>query len=146
MWEKIIQEDNAFPNDTHLIGDKAYPCLPHLQVPYKNNGNLTPAQRNYNFRLSSARVAIERAFGMLKARFRCLLYLDIRKIEWAPKYVIACCVIHNICVENNDYFDNPEVGNNYVAKEEPHAIPPIRHLVQIGHAKRNVLCAQLFNN
>jgi len=55
-----------FPNDTHLIADAAYSLHTHVMVPFKDNGHLTRRQKNYNFRLSSTRMAIERAFGLLK--------------------------------------------------------------------------------
>jgi hypothetical protein len=29
-----------FPEDTHIVGDKAYPCLPQLITPFRNNGHL----------------------------------------------------------------------------------------------------------
>ncbi|KAJ8914710.1 hypothetical protein NQ315_017419, partial [Exocentrus adspersus] len=60
LWSKIVgeAEENYFPNDSHVIGDKAYPCLPHLMCPFKDNGQLTGAQRNFNFRLASARTSI----------------------------------------------------------------------------------------
>lgn len=95
-----------FPNNTHLIGDKAYPCLPQLMTPYRDNGHLTDQQKNYNFLLSRARSTIERGFCLLKKRFRCIKdLLDVQSIEWVPKYIIACCILHNICLIQNDILD-----------------------------------------
>ncbi|KAJ8914026.1 hypothetical protein NQ315_012050, partial [Exocentrus adspersus] len=93
--------EESFPNDVHMIGDKAYPCLPQLMVPYRDNGHLTRMQQNFYFNLSRARSTIERAFALLKNRFRCLQHLNVLSIEWIPKYIVACCVLHNICIENN---------------------------------------------
>ncbi|KAG5878293.1 hypothetical protein JTB14_033094 [Gonioctena quinquepunctata] len=45
IW--TYMNDGKFPNNTHLIGDKAYPCLQELIPPYKNNGHLTDAQKNF---------------------------------------------------------------------------------------------------
>ena len=42
-------------SEFHVLGDSAYPLLPQLMVPYKDNGHLTPAQRKYNSCLSSTR-------------------------------------------------------------------------------------------
>ncbi|KAJ8945484.1 hypothetical protein NQ314_009237 [Rhamnusium bicolor] len=71
----IARSEEDFPNNVHIIGNKAYPCLPQLQTPYKDNGRLTVAQKNYNFQLSKARTTIERAFALLKKRFRCLIFV-----------------------------------------------------------------------
>lgn len=48
-------------------------------------------------------MAIERAIGSLKIRFRilldCLPLTDVKKI---PEFIIACCVLHNICILKDD--------------------------------------------
>ncbi|XP_067207746.1 putative nuclease HARBI1 isoform X1 [Linepithema humile] len=114
--------ENYFPHDSHLIGDAAYTLQKHVLVPYRNNGHLTAAQINYNTRLSSARVMIERAIGLLKGRFRSLLdKLYMKRTDLIPQYIITCCVLHNICILNNDLIDDviiiernniPEIAND----------------------------------
>ncbi|KAK9701320.1 DDE superfamily endonuclease [Popillia japonica] len=49
----------------HLLGDSAYRCSTHLITRYRDNGNLTRKQRNYNYKLSATRVCIEQCFGLL---------------------------------------------------------------------------------
>jgi len=48
-------------------------------------------------------MAIERAIGSLKMRFRilldCLPLTDIKKVL---EFILACCVLHNICILQND--------------------------------------------
>ena len=51
-----------------LIRDRAYPANTWLVKPFPNNLNLSQEQKNFNRFLSSAKVAVERAFGILKAR------------------------------------------------------------------------------
>ena len=63
-----IDDPSKFPNDGHIIGDAAYTNNEHL-VPYRDNGHLTVKQKHFNFCHSSARMAIERSFGLLKGRF-----------------------------------------------------------------------------
>ena len=46
-------------------------------TPFKDHGNLTPQQLRFNFIHSSTRMVIERAFSLLKGRFRRLKYLDM---------------------------------------------------------------------
>ena len=64
-----------------LIGEGAYPANIWLVKPFPKNLNLSQEQKKFNRFLSSARVAVERAFGILKARWRCLLNCLDHKIE-----------------------------------------------------------------
>jgi len=122
-----------FPFDTHIIADAAYAIHPHVMVPFRDNGHLTVFQKNYNFCLSSTRMAIERAFGLLKVRFRilldCLPLTDIKKI---PQVILACCVLHNLCILRNDEF--PVV----VYPNMENVVPNIIEAgVELGNIKRN---------
>ena len=53
----------------HLVGDSAYTLDTKMMVPYKDNGSLTVRQRSFNFNLSSNRMVVEHAFGLLKNKF-----------------------------------------------------------------------------
>lgn len=105
------QSDVYFPNGSYLVGDAAYPIHLNLMVPFKNNGYLTREEVNFNFCLLAARIAIERAFGALKTRWRRIFdrlsLVDIKKI---PEYVVATCVLHNICILHNDLI-NEDIEN-----------------------------------
>ncbi|XP_032690730.1 protein ALP1-like [Odontomachus brunneus] len=93
---------NIFPNGTCIIGDSAYPLLPWLVPPFRNNGNLTIQQSEFNVLHSSTRMAVERAFGYLKGRFRRLKFLELLNIEFIPKLITAGCIMHNIAIKEND--------------------------------------------
>ena len=43
-----------FPCESYLLWDSAYPLLPRLLVPHRDNGHLTAKQRNYEFLQSSS--------------------------------------------------------------------------------------------
>ncbi|CAH1379195.1 unnamed protein product, partial [Tenebrio molitor] len=43
----------------HLLGDSGYPLRSHLMTPFRNRGQLTRAQTNYNAALASNRYVIE---------------------------------------------------------------------------------------
>lgn len=68
----------------------------------------------FNKELSSARVKVECAFGLLKSRRRVLQKCFDSSIEFAVKNAIACAVLHNLYIlwgddweeEDNDD-DNP---------------------------------------
>lgn len=146
VWNFLNEQNQIkFPDDTHLLGDKAYPCLPELMTPFKNNGHLSNQQKNFNYLLSRTRVTIERAFGLLQKRFRCLKdCLDARKTEWMPKFVIATCVLHNICIMQNDIIDF--AANQEFPDDEYEEVENARHNRQrllLGRAKRNRICQQM---
>ena len=89
-----------------ILGDPAYPLLTWLMKAFQDNGNLTPQQKKFNYRLSHARVVVEHAYGRLKGRWRCLLKrLDV-DIANANNVIAACCVLHNICETHGDHFDD----------------------------------------
>ncbi|KAJ1528142.1 hypothetical protein ONE63_008056 [Megalurothrips usitatus] len=91
--QDFLDDENKFPDGCHLVGDSAYKLHENLMVPYRDNGHLTQRQKNFNFCLSSARIAIERAFGLLKGRFRSLLHcLPMTDTAEVPDFVLACCV------------------------------------------------------
>jgi len=110
----FIQRPNEyFPLNSHLIGDAAYILHPHVIVPFRDNGHLTARQKNFNYCLSSTRMAIERAFGLLKVRFRILLdCLPLTNVTKIPQFIMACCVMHNICILQNDIVDVVICSNN----------------------------------
>ncbi len=101
-----VNRDNWFPNRTFLIADSAYPSLSWLVPVFKNYGNLTRQQTRFNFIISSSRVAVEHAFGLLKGRFRRLLHFtEHRNISFVVNIVICACILHNICIDQNDDFN-----------------------------------------
>ncbi|XP_033212191.1 uncharacterized protein LOC117169794 [Belonocnema kinseyi] len=80
------------------VHDARYDLLP----PYRDSGHLTPTQRHYNIIHSKTCVGIEGAFRLLKGRFGRLKYLYIQHIQYAPLSIVACCVLHNICLDSED--------------------------------------------
>ncbi|CAN8016844.1 unnamed protein product [Ixodes persulcatus] len=101
----------------HILGDAAYPVREHLITPFRDYGKLTQAQRDFNFKLSQTRVKIENAFGVMKARFRQLLLLEFWRVKKATKFMLACCVLHNLCILNGDDDFLPEEDNDKKREE-----------------------------
>ncbi|XP_060094422.1 uncharacterized protein LOC132571642 [Heteronotia binoei] len=78
-----------------ILGDAAYPIRHWLMTPY--TGHLSPEQARYNIAHSRSRCVVERAFGRLKARWRCLLSelpVELRNVN---AIVASCVILHNLC-------------------------------------------------
>lgn len=118
-----------FPDDTHLLADKAYSIQPCIMVPYRNNGNFNQESLRYNTIHSSSRMMIERANASLKGRFRSLLdKLPFKRTDLIPYYVIACCILHNICILRDDLIEIPILVN--------HEIPAFDMDVEVNNAMK----------
>lgn len=85
-----------------LIGDSAFTLHPHAQKPFPEHRGLSDVQKNYNYRICSARRIVENAFGRLKARFRKVYKKCEATTEHFSKIILASCILHNVCEERND--------------------------------------------
>jgi hypothetical protein len=113
LYEKMMSGELGLNEHQHIIGDKAYPISSFLLVPYRQIGQVCERKKRFNKRLSKSRMKIECAFGLLKGRFRRLRYLEMRKKELIPLVVFASCVLHNICILNDDWeWVNADVDND----------------------------------
>lgn len=97
-----------------MLGDSAYQCTQFLLTPFRDNGHLSAAEKNYNFKLSSCRVVIEHAFGILKQRFRQLYYCKLKGIKKICHFIRACMVLHNLSNLIDFNFDLIEEDYNNV--------------------------------
>ena len=57
-------------------------------------------------KLSAMQSVVERAFGMLKLRWRFVYKKVEQKTRTLKKTVIAACVLHNICIDHGDLCDD----------------------------------------
>lgn len=78
------------------------------QGPHGPQGPKCPKEL-FNYRHSSLRTTIERAFGALKNRFKILMNKPFIPLKAQSMVVIACCALHNWILENgSDEFVNDE--------------------------------------
>ena len=91
----------------YLVGDSAYPQAPWLIKPFPE-GTRDHEEITFNKELSRARVTVERAFGILKSRWRVLQKRLDSSLAFAIKTTVACIVLHNICIDSNDDWDDDD--------------------------------------
>lgn len=99
---KTGTKQQYFDPGEYIIGDKAYPVTGWCMLGYIDRRNLTEEEQHFNSKHAKTRQVIERAFALLFGRFRRLRYLDMHRMDLLPSTVIAACVLHNICIINND--------------------------------------------
>ena len=93
--------DGKDPVQICILGDPAYPLLPYVMKEFPNGGS-TPKEQFFGYRLSSARMVTECAFGRLKRRFGILRRpLDLALLH-IPELIHACFTLHNICENRNE--------------------------------------------
>jgi len=139
----LSDEIQNISENYHLLGDAAYPLKKYLLTPYRDYGNLTVVQQNYNHKLSTTRVKIENAFALLKQRFRQLMFLEFITVKRSANFIISCCVLHNLCIMNNDNLndlhediDDVEYNERHIYNEQN----PNDMMRLEGEIKRDIIC------
>lgn len=85
-----------------LVGDQGYANTPYLATPLLNP--VTPVEQLYNESCIRTRNCVERKYGVLKRRFPCLCKgLLFKSIGTVQIVIVACSVLHNIAVMQNDH-------------------------------------------
>ncbi|XP_050321016.1 putative nuclease HARBI1 [Bactrocera neohumeralis] len=88
-----------------MLGDAGYPLESFLLTPYRTpeEGSV---EAKFNLAHSRCRNIIERAIGLLKSRWRCLL--GARELYYSPqkaaKIFNVCVMLHNLCIHFKDQF------------------------------------------
>ncbi|XP_056451870.1 putative nuclease HARBI1 [Gadus chalcogrammus] len=131
-----------------LLGDGGYPCLETpicLITPFKEpvQGQV---QQRFNYHQAKGRSIIERAFGMMKTRWRSTLFKALEvKPTFAPQVIASCAFLHNVCMDNGDTLvpDEDILGDRH-DPQPPRE--PMAYNETSGNDVRNRLAAQVSGN
>lgn len=81
----------------YFVGDAAFPLRPYMITPYE--GLLSAEEQTFNKWLSRNRVVVERAFGLLTARWRVLQKGLEFPLGTSRLVILLCFVLHNFCID-----------------------------------------------
>jgi hypothetical protein len=91
--------ENGTITNGWLLGDSGYPLRPWLMTPVLNPANRH--EQGFSDAHMRTRIIVERSFGNLKSRFRCI-DTSGGTLLYTPKkccdIVVAVIVLHNICI------------------------------------------------
>ena len=90
---------NQHLNSKRHVRFPSFQCV--LKKPTKSTFSYLIKSIIYDFLLQT----VERAFSLLKRRFRCVRYLNQKSHAKAVTVVMACCILHNIAIMENDNDD-----------------------------------------
>jgi hypothetical protein len=106
---------SLFNVDYYYLVDSGYACYRGFLPPYKRERYHLQAFRDgrepnseqelFNYRHSSLRSIVERAFGVVKKRFAMLNEMPSYPVRLQRYYVIACMTIHNFIQKDRDEID-----------------------------------------
>ncbi|KAM5180720.1 uncharacterized protein ACMZJ9_001254 [Mantella aurantiaca] len=95
--------------ETAHVGDAGFPQLPWLMAPIRSPRDTS--EQSYNKALQKTRGVVERTIGLLKSRFLCLARPG-GELLYSPqkcsKIIMACIVLHNLCLQHRDSWDVEE--------------------------------------
>ena len=95
----------GLPFPPYIVADRGYPLLSWCITPFKMGpmgAPLSSEETWFNRKHSSTRMSVERAFGILKARFKEIGTKSSMKLEFLPTVVHCCCILHNILLASKD--------------------------------------------
>ncbi|KAL2101722.1 hypothetical protein ACEWY4_003483 [Coilia grayii] len=131
-----------------LLGDGGYPCLDTpicLITPYKEPVN-GAVQGRFNYYHSRGRSIVERAFGIMKTRWRSTLFWALEvKPTFAPLVTASCAFLHNVCLDNGDTLDPDEdISRDNLDPQPPRE--PMALNETPGNVTRDRLAAMISGN
>jgi len=90
-----------------LLGDKGMDYKNKVVGPYFGQRGQTTTNKNFAWQLARLRVMSEHSFGIVKGRWASLTEIRLpmgseEDFLTALGWILACCVLHNVCNSVND--------------------------------------------
>ena len=107
------------PPDCHLLGDAGYTLTEQLLTPYAIYDGMPTDEKRYNRQHSRTRIVVERAFGLLKGRWRVLKRtLNMKTPQSAARTIVAAMVLHNLTIDCGDTVSFPpaDIGDPFLSQ------------------------------
>jgi hypothetical protein len=106
LWSKSSLGKNIhsiLPPGAHVLGDAGYTIDETLMIPYPITDDMLDSESQYNSFHSKTRITVERAFGLLKGRWRILKKdLGMKTPKSIARTIVACMVLHNLVMDARD--------------------------------------------
>mmetsp|Transcript_61712 Transcript_61712/g.127487 ORF Transcript_61712/g.127487 Transcript_61712/m.127487 type:complete len:533 (-) Transcript_61712:43-1641(-) len=95
-------ETAGIAGNYHFIGDAAYGGMVAVATPFTWCGNMKQEHSAFNYHLSSLRIEVECAFGILLQRWG-ILWKGLRMpLRASTKVISACMRLHNLAIDFRD--------------------------------------------
>ncbi|CAF4749204.1 unnamed protein product [Rotaria socialis] len=105
IYEDHYMTVNNTKIQSHLIADSAFALDQTLLEPFPDRIDMPRQHRMFNYRLSRCRSTVERAFGMMKNRFRILHKKMEFNLDNTINIIKTAVIMHNICILHGDVED-----------------------------------------
>ncbi|XP_069098312.1 putative nuclease HARBI1 [Pleurodeles waltl] len=136
-------EGLTLPVEGSTPGDSAYAVRTYMMMPYLNP--TTPAGRRYRSAHRTTRNVVERTFGLLKSRFRCI-HKSGGALPYSPemtcRIVATCAILHNIATSRGI----PVEISDSDSDEDDDPIPPLQPADRTSPAEGRQRHADIMDN
>lgn len=142
LWQMIGDLENQ---GVYILADTGYPNRPYMVTAYKrgSTGGGSAARRaTWNAAVAAVRGLVERAFGLLKGKWR-ILYGPVHtgSVDMAIAIIFTCFLLHNWCRlkdgpqseddEDSDISDDEDSPENQPPSAEDLVFPTTSHDMQM---------------
>jgi len=165
LWLEAMRKGHInIPAGRYMLGDAGFANCEACLTPYRNvryhlqewsRGNKAPqtSEELFNLRHSSLRNAIERIFGVMKARYKILTYPRPFAMQAQVRVIAALCVLHNILTyingEEEDLqmqFESADEHNQDAEEDQARAYNISRTEYEAASAKRDAIARAMWDD